>query len=200
MPAEFKIFQIQNQLQPDHEKIRDAVKQALENFFDSGLMPLTSPYPYDSEDHLFFQIKEGILWARILYEPLSHALLENLSEEYESLLKNAKGKILGCIFFPSLGRGVGEVFRSVALRKRRLGMNVFASRFFEYCFLSSQGEEGLALKELHRYAEDSQRLSGLPLSFSDEKIPEEYHFFKHARLSSLELEALIDIGHQLKSH
>ena len=49
-------------------------------------------------------------------------------------------------------------------------------------------------------AEDSPKLSELPMSIFDEKIPEEYHFFKHARLSSLELETLLGIGHQLKSH
>lgn len=197
MSAEFKIFQIENWTGQNRSKVQNALKRALRDFCPAPLIGWTPPYPYEGENHFFFRIKEGILWARIFYEPLSHAFVEGLNEEYETLAKGVKEKVTAHIFFPSLGRGIGEMLQSSSARKKGLLIGA-AGRFFEYCFLWSQEEEGLALKEWNPPPENPQAPSQNPLSTSREKVRTDYHFFKQARLSPPELEALLGVVHRLK--
>ena len=199
MPAEFKIFQIENREERNHSKIQNALKRALRDFCPSPLIGWTPPCPHEAENHFFFRIREGVLWARIFYEPLSHALLENLNGEYEAWGKSIKEKITPYIFFPSMGRGIAEALQASSFRETNLLTNSAAGRFCEYCFLWSQEETGMALKEWNLSAESPQALSRTSSRVSHEKIPADYHFFKQARLSPPELEALIGIIHKLKS-
>lgn len=198
MPAEFKIFQIENRKEQNRSKVQNALKRALRDFCPAPLIGWVPPYPREGENHLFFRTKEGILWARIFYEPLSHALWEGLDEEYETLMKGVKEKVTAYIFFPSMGRGIGEMLQSYSAREKGLLMNPAAGRFFEYCFLWSQEEEGLALKEWNLPPENPQASPQNSLNTSKEKVRTDYHFFKQARLSPPELEALLEIVHRLK--
>ncbi|MBI3307181.1 MAG: hypothetical protein HYZ84_05180 [Candidatus Omnitrophica bacterium] len=198
MPADFKIFQIESRREENHEKIQAALKQALQDLYSSSLITCAPPHPYDLECNFFFRTKEGILWARIFYESLSHVCFENLIEEFGALADRMKEKISVCVFFPSVGRGIAEAFRSAANLRKNLIINSATTRFFEYSFLWSQTEEeGLALKQWHLLPEAVSVSVQSPAATAG-KLPEDYHFFKYARLSAPELEALLEIAHRLK--
>ena len=129
----------------------------------------------------------------MVYEPITFSLLEAIKEEFKriQIALNEFELEKSCsafVFFPSLGKGVTEIFSQYSA----------VWSFFRYQFLNSDKQEGFVLEEYsHQGAEEAT--SELAFLFETVKANRfSQHWLKRSCLTREELLELIEISLNLK--
>jgi hypothetical protein len=176
------------------EEILSAVRQAILSLYSHTAETALSFSSNGNTPAFVFQETTGVyLWARVFPSVLTHAGLDCLEEEFLGFQYAVKrSKEMECrfkafVFFPSLAKGISESFQRFSQEWH----------FFEYCFLDSGKEEGLALREYGNRHSSTVQIQEANLPGFLEADLQETHFFKRAFLSRDELSELIELSSDL---
>ena len=184
------IYLVKTEKAAEPKKIRDAVREALLDFYRGfELKEVLAAIP-ESEREFFLEGPGGILWVRIDHDPESPSDVEELISEARYLLRTMNSRVSLYAFFPR-APGERESFPEWKLAGLAETLDL---HFFEYEFLWSHRGEALALRE-RPPADRTLPLPDTPSFF--ESAPRSgtgtCHFFKRATLAREEITELLEM-------
>ena len=101
----------------------------------------------EDEHQFFYEGPDGLIWGKVFYEALSEENLKDLYRENELLFNATHESITLYVFFPS-GQETAKLDLKTSLRQFQ--QNRFSNkaiRLFQYYFMQSFTEKGMALNE-----------------------------------------------------
>ena len=206
-----KIYRIQDDAHDNEKKVSTALRQAFGGLVQGLATEWISPHAYDGEKNFFLQTADEVFWGRFFDEPLSRDCLDELLREGDGWVRMFKRKMEIYVFFPFLKHGVLDCLRTPG-KLHPVFLLGAPMHFFEYCFLESGEEEGIALRELVLCRKPVLNKTSDPMAPTKDHPPRKslriekhppghavsadsgYHFFKLARLSRPELVELTDLA------
>lgn len=176
---------IEGGIAKSREEIWQSLRAALQDRFPQTEIDPALSLSYDRPDRFFLRGPQGIVSAKIFFEPLSHANVQGLRKEMDQWLHAFSGKkVFVFIFFPSC---VDNLSRLI---ERLEGSPVF----FEYTQLRSFSGPALVLNRKFYSQKAEKHLEALQKMTQ----PETYRFHQKARLTRDELQDLINLSLELK--